>query len=339
MSKRLISLFDKETTMQIKPLSLIILLVQSIFISAIAQSQPSEPRMSKTDYVGQYADQAIREMHASDVPASITLAQGMLESDYGNSPLAKYANNHFGIKCHKGWEGPTFIQDDDEQNECFRKYYEAYESYKDHSKFLSTRDRYASLFDLKTTDYKGWARGLKKAGYATNPKYADLLIRIIEENELYKYDKMVKLKDTKILASVDKPDLRQEAPQVLSIRSVKVSTNNIKYVLADNGDTPATIAKKNEMGLWQILKYNDFDKRQTIMQGDIVYLQPKRNYATDEFHIVGAGESLHSISQEHGVKMKRLLKMNQLSPNYAPEVGEKILLRDAGRINEHLTGR
>ena len=325
--------------MQNKPLSLIILLVQAIFISATTQSQPSEPRMSKTDYVGQYADQAIREMHASGVPASITLAQGMLESDFGNSPLAKYANNHFGIKCHKGWEGPTFIQDDDEKNECFRKYYEAYASYKDHSEFLRTRDRYATLFDLKTTDYKGWAKGLKKAGYATNPKYADLLIRIIEDNELYKYDKVVKLKESEVVASVEKPKLKQEIPQVLNIRTVKVSGNNIKYVVAENGDTPANIAKKNEMGLWQILKYNDLDKRQTIMQGDIVYLQPKRNYATDDFHVVKAGESLHSISQDHGVKMKRLLKMNEMSSDYVPKPGEKIRLRDMSRINEQLTGR
>ena len=325
--------------MQNKPLSLIILLVQAIFISATAQSQPSEPRMSKTDYVGQYADQAIREMHASGVPASITLAQGMLESDFGNSPLAKYANNHFGIKCHKGWEGPTFIQDDDEKNECFRKYYEAYASYKDHSEFLRTRDRYATLFELKTKDYKGWAKGLKKAGYATNPKYADLLIRIIEDNELYKYDKVVKLKESEVVASVEKPKLKQEIPQVLNIRTVKVSGNNIKYVVAENGDTPANIAKKNEMGLWQILKYNDLDKRQTIMQGDIVYLQPKRNYATDDFHVVKAGESLHSISQDHGVKMKRLLKMNEMSSNYVPKPGEKIRLRDMSRINEQLTGR
>ena len=278
-------------------------------------------------------------MHASGVPASITLAQGMLESDFGNSPLAKYANNHFGIKCHKGWEGPTFIQDDDEKNECFRKYYEAYASYKDHSEFLRTRDRYATLFELKTKDYKGWAKGLKKAGYATNPKYADLLIRIIEDNELYKYDKVVKLKESEVVASVEKPKLKQEIPQVLNIRTVKVSGNNIKYVVAENGDTPANIAKKNEMGLWQILKYNDLDKRQTIMQGDIVYLQPKRNYAAHDFHVIKAGESLHSISQDHGVKMKRLLKMNEMSSNYVPKPGEKIRLRDMSRINEQLTGR
>jgi len=278
-------------------------------------------------------------MHSSGVPASITLAQGMLESDYGNSPLAKYANNHFGIKCHKGWEGPTFIQDDDERNECFRKYYQAYDSYKDHSEFLRTRDRYASLFELKTTDYKGWAKGLKQTGYATNPKYADLLIRIIEENELNKYDEVVKLKDTELAVTVDKVDMKQDVPEVLSIRSVKVSSNNIKYVIAAKGDSPASIAKKNEMGVWQILKYNDLDKSDPVMEGDIIYLQPKRNYASADLHIVKSGETLHSISQEQGVKIKRLLKMNDLSPNYTPKAGEKLKLRELSKINEQLTGR
>jgi len=325
--------------MQIKPLSTLVITLQVIFISATAQSQPSEPRMSKVDYISQYSDQAIREMHSSGVPASITLAQGMLESDYGNSPLAKYANNHFGIKCHKGWEGPTFIQDDDERNECFRKYYQAYDSYKDHSEFLRTRDRYASLFELKTTDYKGWAKGLKQTGYATNPKYADLLIRIIEENELNKYDEVVKLKDTELAVTVDKVDMKQDMPEVLSIRSVKVSSNNIKYVIAAKGDSPASIAKKNEMGVWQILKYNDLDKSDPVMEGDIIYLQPKRNYASADLHIVKSGETLHSISQEQGVKIKRLLKMNDLSPNYTPKAGEKLKLRELSKINEQLTGR
>lgn len=325
--------------MQIKPLSTLVITLQVIFISATAQSQPSEPRMSKVDYISQYSDQAIREMHSSGVPASITLAQGMLESDYGNSPLAKYANNHFGIKCHKGWEGPTFIQDDDERNECFRKYYQAYDSYKDHSEFLRTRDRYASLFELKTTDYKGWAKGLKQTGYATNPKYADLLIRIIEENELNKYDEVVKLKDTELAVTVDKVDMKQDVPEVLSIRSVKVSSNNIKYVIAAMGDSPASIAKKNEMGVWQILKYNDLDKSDPVMEGDIIYLQPKRNYASADLHIVKSGETLHSISQEQGVKIKRLLKMNDLSPNYTPKAGEKLKLRELSKINEQLTGR
>jgi flagellum-specific peptidoglycan hydrolase FlgJ len=146
-----------------------------------AQGQPSEPRFTKADYINKFAEHAVAEMHNTGIPASITLAQGMLESDYGNSPLAKYAKNHFGIKCHKGWEGPSFIQDDDEANECFRKYYSEYDSYRDHSAFLTGRDRYASLFNLKPTDYKGWAHGLKKAGYATNPKYAFLLIKLMRQ--------------------------------------------------------------------------------------------------------------------------------------------------------------
>lgn len=263
----------------------------------------------------------------------------MLESDYGNSPLAKYANNHFGIKCHKGWDGPSFIQDDDEANECFRKYYDAQDSYRDHSEFLRTRDRYASLFDLKTTDYKGWAKGLKSAGYATNPKYADLVIRIIEENELYKYDEVVKLSDSDQVAQVEGKLKAPEAPKVLSVRAVSVSDNNIKYVIAGKGETPAAIAEANNMGLWQILKYNDLHKNEMIMAGDIVYLQPKRNYAAVETHVVVAGETLRSISQQYGVKIKRLQKMNDLTSDYVPKAGERLVLREMSLINERLTGR
>jgi LysM repeat protein len=325
--------------MQSNILSLVLIVTQLIFISGFSQAQPSEPRLSKSDYIQRYGQQAVKEMHAIGVPASITLAQGMLESDYGNSPLAKYANNHFGIKCHKGWEGPSFIQDDDEANECFRKYYDAQDSYRDHSEFLRTRDRYASLFDLKTTDYKGWAHGLKSAGYATNPKYADLVIRIIEENELYKYDEVVKLPDTDQVAQVEHKLRAPEAPKVLAVRAVSVSDNNIKYVRAGKGETAAAIAEANNMGLWQILKYNDLEKHDVIMAGDIIYLQPKRNYAAAETHLVTAGETLRSISQQYGVKIKKLQKMNNLEPNYIPKAGERLQLRDLGIVNERLTGR
>jgi hypothetical protein len=142
------------------------------------------------DYIELYADLAVEEMEKHGIPASITLAQGILESSCGNSPLAREANNHFGIKCHKEWTGKTYIQDDDEKDECFRKYERVEDSYRDHSEFLATRDRYKLLFDLAITDYKGWAYGLKQAGYATNPKYPELLIKIIEENGLDKYDKV-----------------------------------------------------------------------------------------------------------------------------------------------------
>src|SRR5690554_5416321 len=161
-----------------------------LFISSSTIAQ-SAKRISRAEYISMYKDDAIREMHRSGVPASITLAQGILESGDGNSALARKANNHFGIKCHGDWKGKTYYQDDDEKDECFRKYKSVLESFRDHSEFLK-KPRYAFLFELKPTDYKGWAKGLKKAGYATNPRYPQLLIKIIEENNLHQYD-LVKL--------------------------------------------------------------------------------------------------------------------------------------------------
>lgn len=307
--------------------------------SAMAQSQPAEPRMSKQEYIERYKEQAIREMHASGVPASITLAQGMLESDYGNSPLAKYANNHFGIKCHKEWTGPTFIQDDDEENECFRKYYSVYDSYRDHSEFLRTRDRYASLFELKTTDYKGWAHGLKKAGYATNPRYADLLIRIIEENKLYEYDRIIKLPEEDTVPALAERHHKPQKPATLTVRHFEVSENNIKYVRAEKGDTPESIAKRYNLGTWQVLKYNDFSKHQQLLEGDVVYLQPKRNHAAVDYHVVKPGDTLHSISQKYGVKIKRIMKLNDLEKDARLNPGDTLILRKIGPVNEFLTGR
>jgi len=326
--------------MQSKILIAFVLSFTVVVVSA--QSQPSEPRLSRQDYIETYKDQAIREMHASGVPASITLAQGMLESDYGNSPLAKYARNHFGIKCHKGWEGPSFIQDDDERNECFRKYYSAYDSYRDHSEFLRTRDRYASLFELKQTDYKGWAKGLKKAGYATNPKYADLLIRIIEENGLHQYDRVKKLPETEQVAEVEvdeKQKRHEPAPQVVHVRAIYVSENNIKFVTAQRGDTPAKVAERYDMGKWQVLKYNDLQKGARLLDGEVIYLQPKRRHAKQDYHVVDSGETLRDISQKYGVKMKHLRKMNDLEEHQQLTNGQRLKLRDVGPINALLTGR
>ena len=179
--------------------------ILSVVFSLLAVAvfaQPGSKKITQSEYIEMYKDDAIREMHRSGVPASITLAQGILESGNGNSALARYANNHFGIKCHSDWKGETFIQDDDEKDECFRKYNHVLESYEDHSDFLKKK-RYAFLFDLKITDYKGWANGLKKAGYATNPKYPKLLIDIIELNNLSQYDKAPKKSSPKKTA--DKP--------------------------------------------------------------------------------------------------------------------------------------
>ncbi|OFY90944.1 MAG: hypothetical protein A3K10_17550 [Bacteroidetes bacterium RIFCSPLOWO2_12_FULL_31_6] len=291
------------------------------FTSSIAQ--PAERRITREEYIELYKEDAIREMQKSGVPASITLAQGILESGDGNSPLAVYAKNHFGVKCHKNWEGETMRIDDDEKNECFRKYKSVYESFRDHSEFLQTRAHYEFLFDLKTTDYKGWANGLKKAGYATNPKYADLLIKLIEENQLDQYDNYAKVPPKNIS--------KQRSSNVLATNNeahiIKLH-NNIKYIKIKEGDTFYKITKNYQLNLWQIYKYNDLNKNDVLKLGDIIYLQPKKNNSAEDFHIAKTGETMRAISQTYGVKLKKLYKKNNMIEGTQPNVGDKIFLKN-----------
>lgn len=289
---------------------------QSVF------AQPAERRITRTEYIEKFKDAAIREMHLYGVPASITLAQGILESGDGNSPLAMYAKNHFGIKCHSDWNGETFIMDDDEKNECFRKYDEVEESFKDHSEFLANRSRYADLFALKVTDYKGWANGLKKAGYATNPKYAKILIDLIEQHELHKYDHYAKVPPRK----ANKTKTSTSLASTKKSRLVKLH-NNIKYVVVKDGDDAQSIAHEFNMNVWQIKKYNDLNKFEKVNSGDIIYLQPKKSKAKTDFHVVKEGETMRSISQLYGIKLKQLYKKNNLVIGSQPRVGEKLYLR------------
>jgi LysM repeat protein len=299
---------------------ILVLIVAYITACINLFAQPSETRISRQEYITTYKEIAIKEMLEFKIPASITLAQGILESGDGNSPLAKYAKNHFGIKCHKDWEGPTFIQDDDEKNECFRKYSDVEESYRDHSLFLKNRKWYAELFELKISDYKGWAYGLKKAGYATHPKYAELLIEIIEKNELYKYDKLDEL--PKSFQAKNSSTKKPES------KNYQISTkNNIRYIIAQKGDTYYKIARKYEMGLWQIYKYNDLEKSDICSEGELIYLQPKRRKGDVATHTVSKGESMRTISQLHGIKLKRLYKINQLPANYEPKAGDVLKLK------------
>jgi LysM repeat protein len=292
------------------------------FLYGFSQGQPAERRITRIEYIDTYKDDAIREMLKSGVPASITLAQGILESGDGNSPLAVYAKNHFGVKCHKGWTGESMKLDDDEKNECFRKYESVYESYRDHSDFLVTRSRYDFLFDLKVTDYKGWAKGLKKAGYATNPKYANLLIMLIEQHDLNQYDNYAK-------APPKKPTKNKTSAVLAAQKNnyiIKLH-NNIKYVIAKKGDTFYGIANTFDMNIWQIHKYNDYNKNDVLKIGEVIYLQPKRNKAAEDYHIVRAGETMRSISQLYGVKLKKLYKKNSMIMGTQPNVGEKIFLK------------
>lgn len=301
-------------------------------------AQPAPKRMSQADYINKYKDEAIKEMKRSGVPASITLAQGILESGNGNSSLARKANNHFGIKCHSDWDGPTYIQDDDRKNECFRKYKHVLDSYHDHSEFLK-KSRYADLFALKTTDYKGWARGLKKAGYATNPKYPKLLIDIIEKNELYQYDESYKHKKrSKPSSSLSSEALAKEEYSVaqrsrstsssglINRHQVKTHENNIRYIVANGSDSFEDLAHEFNMGPWQFYKYNDLNEGDEVPEG-IIFLQPKRGKAQADSHTVKEGESLWDISQIHGIKMKKLLKRNDLEEGDKVNAGTKLVLR------------
>src|SRR6185436_13089791 len=233
-----------------------LLICHAVFAQAV-YAQPDKYRMTQQDYIEKYKEDAIKDMKKTGVPACITLAQGLFESESGNSDLAREANNHFGIKCHKEWTGETFHKDDDEKNECFRKYNTVLESFDDHSNFLRTRDRYAFLFDLEMTDYKGWARGLKKAGYATNPEYAQKLIKIIEDFQLNELEKGEKNLPLTASAKNDpaEPVQKNETKKAHAKPGTKqylYSSNDVPYILAKAGDSYFSIANENNIRLWQV---------------------------------------------------------------------------------------
>lgn len=284
-------------------------------------------------YVEQYKSIAISEMLRTGIPASITLAQGILESASGNSKLAMEANNHFGIKCHADWHGQTIEHDDDLQNECFRKYASPEESFYDHSEFIRKGSRYASLFELKTSDYKRWARGLQQAGYATNRKYADKLIEIIERYNLQQYDKTDGAATVVADVPTAKPVTIQantQKPLQLSVGKHQVGMlNRVSYVVARQGDTYAALTAEFDKMRWELEKYNDVPQGIEPEAGQVVYLQPKRNKASREHrtHIVQQGESMWSISQKYAVKLNALYKKNRMTPGDEPETGQKIWLR------------
>ena len=265
-------------------------------------------------YIKKYRELAVEEMKKYHIPASITLAQGLLESGAGQSTLARKSNNHFGIKCGSDWRGKTVSHDDDARGECFRAYKHPKESYEDHSKFLAGRSRYASLFKLKITDYKGWARGLKKAGYATNPRYADQLIGIIELYELHKYDEKNYLKWIK----------KNPNPHQTYI------ANDLLYIVVRAGDSWKSISKEFDISQKKLRKYNDLYKGYALQVGDILYLEKKNRKADKEHivHVLRAGESMYSISQKYGIRLKNLYKMNKMdADDPAPEVGTILRLR------------
>ena len=274
-------------------------------------------------YIDQYKDIAIEQMKRWKIPASITLAQGLFESGAGKSELTRKGNNHFGIKCH-GWTGRTVYHDDDRRNECFRAYGSAYESYEDHSRFLVSTPRYGSLFKLKTTDYKGWARGLKAAGYATNPQYANKLIEIIQLYKLYKYDKAKSYDKTMVNHTKDK------GADGKPLHLIKLY-NDTYYVIARRGDTFRLIADELNISYRKLASYNERDKNDPIEEGEVIWLKKKAKKAPKEYknrpHYVREGESMYSIAQMYGIRLKSLYRLNHLKPDYQIRVGDALKLR------------
>ena len=272
------------------------------------------------DYINRYNDIAIEQMMKHHIPASITLAQGLLESGAGKSLLTVSSNNHFGIKCHNEWTGRRFYKDDDIKDDCFRVYDNARESFEDHSKFL-LRPRYQSLFSLKTTDYKGWARGLKACGYATNPQYADKLIGLIELYGLYEYD-YAKKYDKFIATHSGANTSGHYANHRIYYR------NKNYYLVANGGETFKSLAEEVGVSYRKLAKYNERDKKDILSKGDIIYMEKKRSKAEKMYknqpHVVRANESLYDIAQLYGIRLKYLYKKNGLPLDYVPRPGDRL---------------
>lgn len=304
--------------------------------------------LSRDEYIKKYYLLAIEEMQNYGIPASITLSQALLESANGNSYLATEGRNHFGIKCHD-WTGASVRRDDDEKNECFRKYKKVIESYEDHSAFLTGRDRYAFLFDLNKTDYIAWAKGLKKAGYATNPKYPDMLIKIIEDNELYLLDEyaLARNPDSRELPSAIIEDnyeyasnnnTREDTEPVergrtfVSIKDeVRMSENDIPYIVVQDNVSLEALAREHNIKTWEIYTFNDVDKndKRPPAIGQRIYLDNKRfkcKRNTDP-HIVRKGESMYDISQLYGIRLNALYRLNRMDKGTQPQAGTSLTLR------------
>ena len=297
-------------------------------------------RLTREQYIEKYRDIAIRQMKSYGIPASIILAQACLESNNGNSTLATKGKNHFGIKC-AGWQGRKVYHDDDKANECFRAYNNDEESFVDHSDFLRYRQRYAFLFDLSITDYKGWAHGLKKAGYATAPTYAEMLIKIIEDNQLYKYDdknyKPTSPAPNKKMENIEVVKKPSEAMREYNIDNFVIvlnrtvsKRNGVKYIIAKYNDTYERIADEFKIPASRLRRYNDDTKNGQPQQGDIVYIADKKSKAGKDFpmHVAEAGETLRQLSQMYGIKLNDMCKKNNMKGDTILDDGQIIYLRN-----------
>ncbi len=309
---------------------LLLFVLSFCFEALLAQS-----KTSADDYILRFSPVAMEKMRDFKIPASITLAQGLLESGNGNSKLATQANNHFGIKCHKEWSGKTFFMDDDEKNECFRAYKNPDDSYRDHSLFLTQRPRYGFLFELNLMDYEAWAKGLSKAGYATNPMYPQLLTRLIERHQLYRFDSLAMgLKPSQLIASsIPKQEKTPSTSDFEVVGKTKSgryihSNNHTKLIFAMEGDRIDLLAKELNVFSWQLVKYNELQNDATLHSGEVVYVEKKaRKSKQFEMHILQNGENLRDVSQLYGVRMSRLEKMNHWKAGVVLPAGTVVRLK------------
>jgi LysM repeat protein len=305
----------------------------------------SAPDFSVQEYINKYKDLAVNEMRRTGIPASITLAQGIIESDCGHSTLAREANNHFGIKCHDNWKGATIKHNDNKRNECFRKYNKPEESFYDHSDFLKSVPRYSFLFSYNSNDYKSWAYGLKKAGYATNPDYANMLIRTIEENNLWNYDHgtteakiPVRVNDTvKSTVKTNSPGSAEKTIRLQGSVNTAVpaviprvrENNRIQYIIVRDGETREKLENEFQLLKWELARYNELATDFQPKAGQILYLQPKRDKAEPgkEYYTTIEGDTMYEISQRYGIKLKKLYELNRMAEGTEPAPGDKIWLR------------
>lgn len=319
--------------------------ILTVFVFSTFISFAQHGNTAYNNYIQNYNQIAIQQQKEHGIPASITLAQGLLESGAGKSQLAVKANNHFGIKCHD-WTGAKVYYDDDKKNECFRKYKRVLDSYEDHSAFLKNRPRYAFLFDLKQTDYKEWAHGLKKAGYATDPTYAYKLISIIEEYELHRFDLIASKGQTKQKTKKQKAPKERKSTVVANEAQTKNNTNpvgtvnafdahyvmkvnGLKYVRAYSGDTYGSIADEFNLKESDLLTYNEMPANYKPKEGEVIFLQKKKRKAEKGFnsHIVQAGESMYSIAQHYGIRLIDLYDMNNMAYTDKVALGRTLKLR------------
>jgi hypothetical protein len=314
-----------------------------MLLSSLAKAQPSADIV---EYINNYKHLAMQEMKRTGIPAAITLGQGIHETSAGKSDLVIKSNNHFGIKCKAEWTGMKVYHDDDSRGECFRRYDSAAQSYKDHSNFLRGSDRYAFLFRLDPTDYKGWAAGLKKAGYATNPKYAPIIIKLIEDYNLEQYTLIAMgklLPSDEIIAQVPLPaantpdaklfiQMEPEEPAnaipgpPVTYPAGEFTINNTRVIFSKEGTSLLSLAQQFDIPLSRLLEFNELQGLEVLEKDQLVYLQRKRRTGMNEFHVVANGESLYDICQAEAIRLDSLLEFNHLQKTMQPAVGEKLYL-------------